>query len=127
MRACLRLQGFTAIPASASEAYASACHNGADMVQRNLLIASAMIRLDLSKELEYLKPDQQKAKDAVDFAALRREIQEMQEVCKQLSAPVVWSHNDLLSGNVMIPAEVCLTVHVHTCMYIMNTSTCDAW
>ena len=86
-----------------------------------LLIVSAMIRLDLSQELEYPKPHQQKAKEAINFADLQKEIQEMQEVCKQLRAPVVFSHNDLLSGNVMIPPEVLLTVPVHICISCMSS------
>ena len=63
-------------------------------------------RLHLSQKLTYSDPQKQKAKDAVDFAAMEKEILEMQEVCGQLQAPIVWSHSDLLSGNVMIPLEV---------------------
>ena len=95
--------------------------------ESNLLIASAVIRLDLSQELEYPDAHQQKARDAVDFAALRKEIQEMQEVCNQLRAPVVWSHNDLLSGNVMVPLEVHLIAYVHACIYVMYVHMFDAW
>lgn len=80
-----------------------------------------MIRLDLSQELEYPEPQQQKAKDAINFADLRKEIQEMQGVCKQLGVPVVFSHNDLLSGNVMIPPEVLHTVFVHICILCMSS------
>ena len=63
-------------------------------------------RLELSQELEYPDPRKQKARDSVDFVGMQKEIEEMQDVCNQLKAPVVWSHNDLLSGNVMIPLEV---------------------
>ena len=41
-----------------------------------------------------------------DFAELEREIDETDAACQRLAPPVVYSHNDLLSGNVMIYPEV---------------------
>ena len=56
--------------------------------------------------MTYPDADHQKAKEATDFKAMRSEILEMQQVCEKLDSPVVFSHNDLLSGNVMIPLQV---------------------
>ena len=58
--------------------------------------------------MTYPDADKQKAKEAKDFKAMRSEILELQQICEKLESPVVFSHNDLLSGNVMIPHEVCL-------------------
>lgn len=55
--------------------------------------------------MTYPDADKQKAKEAKDFKAMRSEIQELQQICEKLESPVVFSHNDLLSGNVMIPHE----------------------
>lgn len=56
--------------------------------------------------MTYSDADKQKAKEAKDFTAMRSEILELQQICEKLESPVVFSHNDLLSGNVMIPHEV---------------------
>ena len=54
----------------------------------------------------YPDADKQKAKEAKDFKAMRAEVLEMQQICETLQSPVVFNHNDLLSGNVMIPIQV---------------------
>lgn len=61
--------------------------------------------LDQAAHMTYPDADKQKAKEAKDFKAMRSEIQELQQICEKLESPVVFSHNDLLSGNVMIPHE----------------------
>lgn len=63
--------------------------------------------------MKYQDADKQKAKEAKDFAAMRSEVLEMQRICERLQCPVVFSHNDLLSGNVMIPLEVSSSPHMH--------------
>ena len=65
--------------------------------------------------MTYPDADKQKAKEAKDFKAMRSEIQELQQICEKLESPVVFSHNDLLSGNVMIPHEVCPEVTFAAC------------
>lgn len=82
------------------------CHDTNCLINQELFKTQLFCRLQLIQELDYPDPQKQQARDAVDFAAMHREILEMQEVCKQLQSPVVWSHNDLLSGNVMVPFEV---------------------
>lgn len=73
--------------------------------------------------MTYPDANKQKAKEAKDFKAMRSETMELQQICEKLESPVVFSHNDLLSGNVMIPHEVCpkscwlhalLLSHTHT-------------
>lgn len=44
----------------------------------------------------------QAAYDAIDFAALEAEVDETEAVCKLTQCPVVFGHNDLLSGNMLI-------------------------
>jgi ethanolamine kinase len=44
----------------------------------------------------------QAAYDAIDFAALEAEVNETEEVCKLTQCPLVFGHNDLLSGNILI-------------------------
>ncbi|KAL3140625.1 hypothetical protein ABBQ32_005194 [Trebouxia sp. C0010 RCD-2024] len=61
--------------------------------------------LEEAEGMKYQDADKQKAKEAKDFAAMRSEVLEMQRICEELQCPVVFSHNDLLSGNVMIPLE----------------------
>ena len=56
--------------------------------------------------MTYPEASKQKAKEAKDFKAMRAEIVEMHQICEEVESPVVFSHNDLLSGNVMVPLEV---------------------
>ncbi len=65
--------------------------------------------------MTYPDADKQKAKETKDFKAMRSEILELQQICEKLESPVVFSHNDLLSGNVMIPHEVCPEVTFAAC------------
>ena len=68
-------------------------------------------RLDQAAEMTYPDADKQRAKEAKAFKSMRAEILQMQEICEKLQSPVVFSHNDLLSGNVMIPLEVQCCFH----------------
>lgn len=64
------------------------------------------VRLDEAEALKYQDADKQKAKEAKNFDAMRSEVLEMQQICEKLHCPLVFAHNDLLSGNVMVPLEV---------------------
>jgi ethanolamine kinase len=44
----------------------------------------------------------QAAYAAIDFQALESEVKETQEVCSLTDCPLVFGHNDLLSGNILI-------------------------
>lgn len=44
----------------------------------------------------------QAAYEAIDFAALESEVDETQQVCSLTHCPLVFGHNDLLSGNILI-------------------------
>lgn len=61
--------------------------------------------LDQAAGMTYPDAGKQKAKEAKDFKAMQSEIMAMQQTCEQLDSPVVFSHNDLLSGNIMVPLE----------------------
>lgn len=71
------------------------------------------VRLDEAETLKYQDAGKQKAKEAKDFSAMRSEVLEMQQICEQLQSPVVFAHNDLLSGNIMIPLDVSWLLHLH--------------
>ena len=82
--------------------------------------AHAAGRLDQAAGMTYPDAGKQKAKEAKDFKAMRSELMAMQQTCEQLDSPVVFSHNDLLSGNIMVPLEVChlLCERQHVCACI---------
>lgn len=44
----------------------------------------------------------QAAYDAIDFQGLESEVAETEAVCKLTHCPLVFGHNDLLSGNILI-------------------------
>jgi len=54
---------------------------------------------------------------------MRSEILELQQICEKLESPVVFSHNDLLSGNVMIPHELCPKSHLLHALLLSHTLT----
>lgn len=58
--------------------------------------------LDMAREIKYDDEAKQKAHDAVDLDAMERELNLTQEAAEKLQVPIVWSHNDLLSGNVLV-------------------------
>ena len=73
--------------------------------------------------MTYPDADKQRAKEAKDFKAMRSEILELQQICEKLESPVVFSHNDLLSGNVMIPHEVCPKSRLLLALLLSHTHT----
>ena len=58
------------------------------------------------RELQYEDSQKQAAMNALDLGAMQHEIEQMEAICMRLESPVVWSHNDLLSGNVMVAEQV---------------------
>ena len=63
-------------------------------------------RLGMARGLHFDDSQKQAAKDALDLNAMQHEIEQMEATCMRLESPVVWSHNDLLSGNVMVTEQV---------------------
>ncbi|KAL1289521.1 hypothetical protein AAHE18_20G065100 [Arachis hypogaea] len=55
--------------------------------------------------LEFDDIKKQKIYETISFAKVHDEIVELKEVTDRLNSPVVYAHNDLLSGNVMINNE----------------------
>ena len=72
---------------------------------RHILMCDAS-RLDEAEDMTYPDTKHQAAKEAKDFKGMRTEVLRMQQVCEKLQSSVVFTHNDLLSGNVMIPLQV---------------------
>ena len=60
-------------------------------------------RLQEARGLKFEDPEKRAAFEKWDLDELGREIAETQASCERLASPVVCSHNDLLSGNIMIP------------------------
>ncbi|XP_018434917.2 probable ethanolamine kinase [Raphanus sativus] len=55
--------------------------------------------------LAFEEPDKQKLFETISFEELYKEIVELREFTGLLNAPVVFAHNDLLSGNLMLNEE----------------------
>nr|XP_025701696.1 probable ethanolamine kinase isoform X2 [Arachis hypogaea] len=55
--------------------------------------------------LKFDDSEKQKAYDTISFKEVHNEIVELQELTDCLNSPVIFSHNDLLSGNIMVNAE----------------------
>ncbi|KAL0721727.1 hypothetical protein Bca4012_036326 [Brassica carinata] len=55
--------------------------------------------------LSFEEPDRQKLFETISFEELYKEIIELREFTGLLNAPVVFAHNDLLSGNLMLNDE----------------------
>ncbi len=84
---------------------------------RHLLLSQrchcVRLRLDMAKEIRYADEEKQRAHNAVDLGAMARELALTEEKSAQLQSPVVWSHNDLLSGNILVSKQV---LHPETVM-----------
>jgi len=62
-----------------------------------------LCRLKEARGLNFDDPKKRAAFEKWDLDDLAREIAVTQAACERLQSPVVCSHNDLLSGNIMIP------------------------
>lgn len=60
----------------------------------------------MARELHFEDSQKQAAIRALDLDAMQHEIEQMEATCMRLESPVVWSHNDLLSGNIMVTEQV---------------------
>ena len=64
-------------------------------------------RLSQARTLDFSdSPAKQEAFALIDFDAFEREVQETEAACLRLNSPVVFTHHDLLCGNVLVPHEV---------------------
>ncbi len=68
-----------------------------------------MDRLDMGEKVTYSDEAKQRAHEAVDFEGMARELKLTEDKAAQLHSPIVWSHNDLLSGNVLVTRQVDLS------------------
>ena len=58
--------------------------------------------LATAKTLEFADPVKAAAYAELDFKAMEAEIQEVKAVCDATGSPLVFGHNDLLSGNLLV-------------------------
>ena len=63
-------------------------------------------RLAEVRELHFDDPRKQAEFERWDLSALAEELRETRAACEAAASPVVCSHNDLLSGNIMVQREV---------------------
>ena len=71
-------------------------------------------RLEQAKELDF-SDDSSKAEahQRIDFDGFEHETLVVQEACKRLAPDPCFAHNDLLSGNILVPDEVCASCSKH--------------
>ncbi|KAJ7956668.1 Choline/Ethanolamine kinase [Quillaja saponaria] len=60
---------------------------------------------DKASSLEFDDSEKQKVNETISFKDAQDEIAELKELTGLLNSPVVFSHNDLLSGNIMVNDE----------------------
>lgn len=59
--------------------------------------------LDMAEGLDFSdSPAKARQFASLDFAAMRREVASARALCGRCHSPLAWSHNDLLSGNIML-------------------------
>lgn len=59
--------------------------------------------LTLASKLTFDDPIKQRHYDELSFAIMQSEIEQMERACAAVGSPVVFCHNDLLSGNILVP------------------------
>jgi ethanolamine kinase len=59
--------------------------------------------LDMAEHFTFSDEDKQKMFATFNFAAMRAEVQAVEAAATVVCSPVVFAHNDLLSGNIMVP------------------------
>ncbi|KAB2076801.1 hypothetical protein ES319_A06G063600v1 [Gossypium barbadense] len=58
-----------------------------------------------ASSLRFEAPDMQRRYETISFKEVHEEVTQLKELTDRLNAPVVFSHNDLLSGNLMLDDE----------------------
>lgn len=76
-------------------------HAVADVLSGDADRSRTVRRLAMAKALTWEDPVQAAKCQDVDFALMEREISETRAMCESTHSPVVYSHNDLLPGNIM--------------------------
>ena len=56
----------------------------------------------MARSISYEDGAKQQAHDSVDFDLMAEELRTTEACSQRLGSPVVWSHNDLLSGNILV-------------------------
>ncbi|KAG1677822.1 hypothetical protein FOA52_008586 [Chlamydomonas sp. UWO 241] len=64
--------------------------------------------LDMAEKLEFEDAGKRAKFAAIDFPAQRREIAELKALCDRVPSAIVFSHNDLLSGNILVVLDTSL-------------------
>ena len=73
-----------------------------------------MCRLKQAKELSFVEDSKKaEAHQAIDFGAWTSEFEKVRELVDEAKPAVAFTHNDLLSGNILVPKEVSLICYQH--------------
>mmetsp|Transcript_13939 Transcript_13939/g.37215 ORF Transcript_13939/g.37215 Transcript_13939/m.37215 type:complete len:456 (+) Transcript_13939:67-1434(+) len=67
--------------------------------------------LGMARALTFEDSAKQKAFEQVNLDGMAAEVDELQRMCASCASPVVFSHNDLLSGNILVLQEPHVNVH----------------
>jgi ethanolamine kinase len=59
-------------------------------------------RLHIARDIKFDDAEKAKAHQALDFDAMTKEVARTKSLCDSTHSPVVFCHNDLLSGNIML-------------------------
>ena len=65
-----------------------------------------LCRLAAAEKLDFKGSDKQAAFEALNFWGMAREVEATEKACLRLDPSVVFTHNDLLSGNILVAGEV---------------------
>jgi ethanolamine kinase len=87
----------------------------ASILPRPFASMQVLCRLDMARSIQYDDAAKQAAQEGIDFDGMAAELRLTEDCCSRLDAPVVWSHNDLLSGNVLVSHKVLLLAGVVLC------------
>ena len=60
----------------------------------------------MARGISYEDGAKQRAHEGVDFDEMAEELRATEARSQKMGAPVVWSHNDLLSGNILVSKKV---------------------
>ncbi len=92
-----------AVPAAAAGGAAGAAAAAAGGTGWESQWDAIMGWLDMAQGLSFPHDAAKQAQyDKVDFGAMRRELVELRALCERVGSPLVFCHNDLLSGNILI-------------------------
>lgn len=81
--------------------------------------------LDMAEQFTFKDEAKQQKFATFDFAAMRAEVQAVEAAASAVHSPVVFAHNDLLSGNIMVPLSNAAAGTKHPAMTFIDFEYSD--